>query len=251
MPRFCRFKWFGLFLANCLIWVGAQAATPGKIRVLLITGGHDYETEPFRQVFASFTNLVVQHVTQPKAQEYFRPEAARAYDVIVLYDMWQDISPEAKTHFTRLLREGKGLVATHHCLAGYQDWDEYARIIGGKYHEKKYVVNGVEQPASTYQHDVDFRVHVEDPAHPVTQGVKDFDIHDETYGGFTVAPGVKPLLTTTEPTNGKTLSWTHSYGKARVVYLQLGHDHVAYENPNYRRLLLQAIQWAAVPETEH
>ena len=41
---------------------------------------------------------------------------------------------------------------------------------------------GTEKPASTYKHDVDFKVHVEDPNHPVTHGIKDFAIHDETYG---------------------------------------------------------------------
>jgi hypothetical protein len=27
--------------------------------------------------------------------------------------------------------------------------------------------------------------------------------------------------------------------------MQSGHDHFAYENPNYQRLLRQAIQWTA------
>lgn len=31
-------------------------------------------------------------------------------------------------------QEGKGLVALHHCLASFQDWDEYPKIIGGRYH---------------------------------------------------------------------------------------------------------------------
>jgi len=35
------------------------------------------------------------------------------------------------------------------------------------------------------------------------------------------------------------------YGPARVVYLQSGHDHFAYENPNYQKLVRQAIWWAA------
>jgi type 1 glutamine amidotransferase len=29
------------------------------------------------------------------------------------------------------------------------------------------------------------------------------------------------------------------------VYLQLGHDHWAYENPNYRELVARAIRWVA------
>ena len=32
---------------------------------------------------------------------------------------------------------------------------------------------------------------------------------------------------------------------SRVVYLQLSHDHKAYENPNYQKLVAQAIRWTA------
>jgi len=56
---------------------------------------------------------------------------------------------------------------------------------------------------------------------------------------------VTPLLTTDEPTSTKTIGWAHTYGKSRVAYLELGHDHLAYENPSYQRLLAQAIRWTA------
>ena len=150
-----------------------------------------------------------------------------------------------KTNLVSLLKNGKGLVATHHCLAGYPAWDEYANIIGGKYYQEKTVEEGVERPASTYQHDVDFTVQVADAQHPVTKGLKDFKIHDETYGKFGVKPDVKVLLTTEEPTSTRSICWAKEYGRARVVYLALGHDHLAFENPNYRQLLAQAIQWTA------
>jgi hypothetical protein len=86
---------------------------------------------------------------------------------------------------------------------------------------------------------------VADLQHPVTQGVSDFDIHDETYGGFEVGAASHALLTTDEPTSGRVIGWAKTYEAARVVYLQLGHDHLGYENPNYRRLVAQAIRWTA------
>lgn len=244
----------GLLLAVWVMVGAAFAADAAKIRVLLITGGHDYDKAQFHQMFADLKDLEVRHVEHANTAgapdpvlAWFRPEAAGKYDVIVLYDMWQDMAEEGKANFVKLLRAGKGLVATHHCLCSYQKWDEYGRIVGGKYHLDKHTENGVEKPASTYQHDVDFRVHVEDPGHPITRGVSDFTIHDETYGGFSVNPDVTPLLTTTEPTSTKTLCWAHHYGKSRVVYLELGHDRVAYANPSYVKLLSQSIAWAALP----
>jgi type 1 glutamine amidotransferase len=238
-----------VLLAALLALVGAGAAQArpedNKIRVLLITGGHDFEHEPFLAVFRENPEISFEEVTQPKAQERFRPDAARPYDVIVLYDMWPEIGEEAKADFVNLLKQGKGLVALHHSIADYPNWDEYSRIIGAKYYLQKQVVNGVEKPVSIFQHGVRFTVRIADPKHPVTRGLKDFEILDETYGKFEVAPKVKPLLTTDTPTSGPIIGWVRNYGKARVVYLQLGHDHTAYEDPNYRRLVAQAIRWAA------
>lgn len=222
-----------------------EMAEKEPIRVLVVTGGHDFEREPFFALFQGYEDLTCQAVEHPRAHDLFKPEAAASYDVIVLYDMWQDITEEAKAHFISLLQRGKGLVALHHSLGSYQGWEEYTQIIGGKYHLQPYMKDGQERPASTFQHGVRFTVQIADPDHPVTRGLTSFEILDETYGLFEVLPQVKPLLTTEEPTSGPTIGWAHTYGRSRVVYLQLGHDHAAYENPAYRRLVVQAIRWTA------
>jgi len=223
---------------------GSGAQHP-KTRVLLVYGGHEFETNQFFQIFRDNPQITFKAVEHPKAQEWFRPEHSGEFDVLVFYDMWQSMSDEAKTSLVALLKAGKPLVALHHTLGAFQKWDEYASIVGGRYHLEKWIDHGVEKPGSTYHHDVDFTVKVADPNHPVTRSVPDFRIHDETYGGFEVKPESHVLLTTDEPSNGRNLAWWTTYGRARVVYLQLGHDHQAYENPNYRKLLAQAIDWAA------
>jgi uncharacterized protein len=233
----------GLFLSS--VRANAADARPASVRVLVIYGGHDFETNQFLRVFEENGDITFKTAVYPQAQALFKAEAARDYDVLVFYDMWPELSEEAKADLTNRLREGKGLLAMHHCLASFQKWDEYRNIIGGRYHTQKWTDHGVEKPGSTYQHDVDFKVNVADPDHFITRGVKDFTIHDEVYGGFEVLPEVHVLLTTDEPKNGHNVAWAKSYGAARIVYLQLGHDHQAYENANYRRLVKQAIQWVA------
>jgi hypothetical protein len=232
-----------LALGWTLVLGAAHAAEP--VRVLVVWGGHDFETNQFLQVFRANPAITFQTVQHPQAHAWFKADRAAQYDVLVFYDMWQEISPDARADFVSRLQEGKGLVALHHTLASYQQWPEYADIIGGKYHLENRVENGRTVPGSTYQHDVRFRVRVLDANHPVTRGVKDFEIQDETYGQFEVKAGVHPLLGTEERTSGPTIAWAKNYGQARVVYLELGHDHLAYENPNYRRLLAQAIRWTA------
>jgi type 1 glutamine amidotransferase len=216
-----------------------------KIRVLVVTGGHDFEKEPFLKLFKDNPEISYQATEHPNAHARLKPDAVNQFDVLVLYDLWQDITDEAKTNFLALLGAGKGLVVLHHAIASYQQWPEYSRIIGGRYYLAKTTVDGVEKPPSVFKHDMHFKVHVADATHPVTRGVTDFELHDETYGGFDVARDVHRLLTTDEPQSGPIIGWVKTYAAARVVYLQSGHDHFAYENPNFRRLLKQAIRWVA------
>lgn len=225
--------------------LGGAELAGGATRILLVTGGHDYEQGPFLEMFRSFDGVTFEHVMHPQAQARFAPEAAKAYDVVVMYDMYQKIDDATKANFEALLKQGKGLVVLHHAIANYNNWDRYAEIIGAKYYLQPMTVDGVQKARSLWKHDVEFRVQIATPDHPVTRGVRDFDIHDETYNLFDVQPGVTPLLTTTEATSGKTIGWAKTIGASRLVFIQLGHDHLAYENPNYRKLVRQAIQWTA------
>jgi type 1 glutamine amidotransferase len=223
----------------------ADLAQTGKIRALVVTGGHEFEQAPFFQVFHDNPDITFLAVEHPKAQAFFKAEAARQYDVLVLYDMHQEITDEAKADFISRLKEGKGLVVLHHAIASYQNWPEYAKIIGARYYLGETLVDGVRKPRSAWQHGVRFTIHVADPQHPVTQGMKDFETLDETYKLFDVAEGCHPLLTTDEPLSNKVIAWAKTYQAARVVYIQCGHDHTAYENPNYRQIVRQAIRWTA------
>ncbi len=72
--------------------------------------------------------------------------------------------------------------------------------------------------------DKKFKVHVADPNHPITRGLKDYDFVDETYDRVSVDPGVHALLTTDEPTSEKLIGWTKTYAKSKVCYFQSGHD---------------------------
>jgi type 1 glutamine amidotransferase len=245
MPRliqlFCSF----LFLTAPILAADSQSAAARKTRVLVFTGGHGFEKEQFFKLFKENPDISYQAVEHPNAYASLKSEAAKNWDVLVLYDMQQDIPEAAKQDFLARLKDGKGLVVLHHALCSYQHWPEYAKIVGGQYFLDKTVLDGVEHPTSSYKHDVDFQVHVADTAHPVAQGITDYKTHDETYFGCGVNIDCHPLLTTDEPTSTKVIAWAKAYAASRVVYIQSGHDHRGYENPNFQRLLHQAIQWTA------
>jgi type 1 glutamine amidotransferase len=220
-----------------------------KVKTLIISGGHEFEREAFFAMFDSFKDVAYREITHPQANQAYGSKMMDSVDVLIFYDMVQEISAPEKAALISLLEKGKGLLFLHHSLASYQNWDEFIKIIGGKYHLKK-EGDSAGMPESNYKHDVDVPVTVIDKNHPITEGVSDFVIHDEIYGNYTVLPGVYPLLMTDHPQSGDVLCWINHYKNSWIVYLQLGHDHFAYENPNYRRLVGQSIRWLANPSTK-
>jgi len=229
-----------LMLSLLIMFLGTLCADSPSKRVLLITGGHDFEHTPFIEMFDSFAGIEFDEAVQPQANDVYGATSAQ-YDALVFYDMVQDISDAQKQAFVDMLQQGKGVVFLHHSLVSYQEWEEFEDIIGGRYYLESEADSL--RPASTYRHDVNIPVKIVDRMHPITQSLDDFEILDEVYGGFNVLPSVHPLLSTSHPESGKIIGWTNEYGRSRVVYLQLGHGPSAYQNPNYQSLVRRSIEW--------
>jgi len=234
----------GLLLLAFLGAPSSQGAQ--KIRLLIMSGSHPYETNQFLQLFKDNPDVTFESIIHPHALTKLRAESAKDFDVLVLHDYAQQISGEAQADFLNLFKAGKGLLILHHAIAAYPDWPEYEKILGGRYYLKpKTIVNGVEKPRSRAREGAHIPVHIADAAHPATRGLQDFELRDETYFGYDVAPDSHLLLTTTNTNNAPSLAWSRTYAGARIIYLQLGHDHFAYEDPNYRQFVAQAIRWVA------
>ena len=212
-----------------------------SLRILLFTGGHSFDKDAFFGMFFSLDNLSRDTLTQPFANQSLLSDSIDRYDVIVFYDMWQDISSGEKEAFLRLTEKGTGLLFLHHSLASYQEWDIFESIRGGKYYERGY--DYAKEKLSGYRHDILMNVRITDPSHPVTLGMQDFEIHDEGYSNIGLFPGITPLLTTDHPDCSDTIAWTNYYNNSRIVYLLLGHDDNAYGNESFQELVLNAIEW--------
>jgi uncharacterized protein len=235
---------FTLIIFTFLLASAADIDKNKPIRILIITGGHNYNKESFNAMFASFGNTVSYQIAEfPAAYEMFLPQYRNKYDVLVFYHMWQTITDGQKTVFADCIRQGKPVVVLHHSICAFDNWEEYWHITGGKYFHKPTVLNGKEYPACSYIHDIHLFANVVDNKHPVTKGVNDFELFDETYKGYWVEPGVKALLTTTDTTSTPVIGWTKTYGKAKIVTIQSGHESPTFQNPNFRKLLIQAIEW--------
>jgi len=205
------------------------------LRVLLVTGGHDYDNR-FHRVL-DHDGWAVTVDPHPRA---FSGDVRGRFDVVVLYDMTSDVDEQRRSNFREFAEAARGIVVLHHALVGYQDWPWYEALIGAKYLE------GPEPgwPKSTFEHDVHMRVRVE-RKHPVTAGLpEEFEIDDETYGGMRIADTNEVLLTTDAGTSDGPLAWVSAYEGARVATIQLGHGPGAFSDANYLRLVKNAVKWA-------
>lgn len=221
------------------------AAEEGKIRVLLTVGGHAFEEQPFYAMFDAMADVEYKKIDMPKEADLLKPGLEKDYDCIVMYDMNPGLTPEQQANFAQLAQSGIGIVSMHHNMGANRDWPEYRKIIGGKFVFENMEIDGQQYKPSTWSHGETMKVTVVDKQHPITQGVEDFEIHDETYGGYYTSADAKVLLKTDHPKNDPELAWVTQHGKSRVFYLMLGHDGLAYGNPSFRKVLHQGIRWAA------
>lgn len=213
-----------------------------SVKIMLVTGGHSYDTIPFFQLFDAMEGIEYTHFAQPEANNAIAEGVAENFDVLVFYDMWQEISEMQKTAYTALTQKGKPMLFLHHSLVSYQSWPQFEKLLGGRYIEKR---RGIpEKELSTYEHDV--WVYIQPVGnHPVTKGFSSLRFFDEVYGNYRVSEDVIPIITTNHPQSELIIGWENRFNKSRIIYLQPGHDSRTYETADYRRLLLQAIRYLA------
>jgi type 1 glutamine amidotransferase len=231
-------------IAVLFIFVLASNLCTGQnLKVMLVTGGHAFDTLQFFQMFDVFEGIDYEHFAQPQANQKLVKDLARDFDVVVFYDMWKTISAEEKAAYIKLSKQGKPFLFLHHSIASYQNWPEFEQIVGGKFVEKGRRVP--EELVSSFDHDVWVYCDVVNYT-PVTSGFRQLRFFDEVYGNLRISDNVKPLLKTKHPKSTEYVAWENVYNQSNIIYIQPGHDRRTYESEEYRKLILQAIKYLAI-----
>jgi len=224
------------------LWLAAFAWGAGQdsavaVRVQLVTGGHSHDIS-FYDAFSGNPDFVVDVNPHPGA---FQSDMRKSVDVLVLYDM-ADVDGEVERgHLRDFLEAGKGMVVLHHAIIDNQHWPWwYEEVVGGRY----LLQSEGNQRASSCEHGVKLKIRPVG-AHPITDGIGEFGIVDEVYNYMWRSPKSRVLLEADKPEGEKAVAWIGPWEKSRVVVIQLGHGREAHENPNFRKLLRNAILWAA------
>lgn len=240
---------FFIFTALSIVCGSYATKSSGKQKqVLIVTDNRKFNREAFFDIFKSFDNMNFTKISHPEIVNFFKTDSIRTFDAIVFYDMPEQVilTDKQKQNFLDFFNEGAPAIFLHHSLLSYRQWEQFPEIIGGRYYNKTPLIteNG-DTLQSVYQHDVHFKVNIVDAKHPITRGMKDFEITDEVYNNYYVKDDVEVLLTTEHPLSGQKLGWINTFGNSRVVYLMNGHGETAYQNPDFRKLLHNAILWVS------
>ena len=161
------------------------------------------------------------------------------YSVVLLhFQNWQVPGPgvASRENLQRYVKNGGGLMSVHFaCGAWYDEWPEFAKLVGRVWGGPQMRGHDPRGP---------FTVQIVDREHPITRGLKDWRMVDETYEMAGAGQDSHVLLTTDHPKSMPTIAWTRSYKRSRVFCYQSGHDNIAFSDPNFRRFLSRGVQWA-------
>lgn len=217
------------------------------MKVLVLCGDYWHPAEVIRRGMEALAGKEFQFDFVEDAKDILYPEMLRQYDVIMNCKMnhlsesnqteWfqpgvTEVTPE---HFRQFVEQGGGFLAVHGGAA-YDEKDSsgYTDFLGCFF---------VRHPARC-----DIQLTVEQK-HPVTEGVDGFVYHDEHYCLSVTAKDAQELCTTHSATGGDQVGgYVRSLGKGRMCMLAPGHVLSTWMQPEFQRMVENALRWCAGKE---
>lgn len=220
--------------------VAAEAPEPVKC-LMVGTGPHGEAVmdDVLKDIQENYPTVAI---TLTENIEDLRLENLKKFDVLMLIQIKVENGqpPDfVKEGIIEFLKGGGGLVVTHFAVSNTQEWRDSIDIFGAMW------VSGKSTHGPYHQ----FRVDVVDEAHPIIEGVKPFTTNDELYFNLLMRPDMHVIMAANEERFGHTVAEpmlaTHYVHNARCVYFALGHDVASCQPPEFRKILVQSVEWAA------
>ncbi|WP_367873040.1 ThuA domain-containing protein [Luteolibacter sp. Populi] len=236
----------------------AKPAKPRKILVFSKTGGFYHDsiatgklalTELGKKTGAFETVLSDDIVN-------FEPKTIDQFDAIVFLSTTGDPfagapnADELKKSLMSFVKGGKGFIGIHAATDTFYNWADYGEMIGGYF-------DGHPWGAGTQ---VSIKVEPGKEKHPLVAMFdgKNVDFKEEIYQLKDPYNSKKvDLLLRLDPEKSDMnvqglkredkdwgVAWARSWGKGRVFYCSLGHNHEMYWHPTVLKHYLAGIQWA-------
>jgi type 1 glutamine amidotransferase len=227
----------GAFQMNA---VAADAKAPVKcLWIGMAAHGEPTMEDALRDIKENYPSVAI---TATENIEDLKIENLKNYDVLAIHQIKVEGGnpPDyVKQGIVDFLKGGGGLFISHFAVANVQEWRDSIDIYGAMWVSGK----------STHDPYHEFRVDVADETHPIVEGVKPFTTNDELYFNLLMRPDMRVVMTANQERFGHTIAEpilvTHYFQNARCVYFALGHDVKSTQVPEYRKIIVQSIEWAA------
>lgn len=208
-----------------------------KINVMVM-GGHTtgfHQFEIMGPIYRKFLTEAGFDVLITEDRQDFTPDRIKPFDVIVDYTTGEDLTPDQAKGLLGGIIGGKGFVGVHSAADSFKATPGYINMVGGKF-----LTHPSFWPKLTFN--------VKNRHHPVMDGIEDFQMEEElylmeTYGHFEL------LLSAWFKGFERPICWVKPYGHGRVVYTALGHAQQQTDNPNFQKLVVNAVRWTRNPDT--
>ena len=207
------------------------------MKALIVQGGWEgHEPKPVAGIIAKALRGEGFDVEVSDTLDSFSDvEKLKALDLIV--PIWTMATREEGQKVRPVLeavRSGVGIAGCHGGMGdAFREETEYQFMVGGQW---------VAHPGGD---GVEYTVHIEHEASPITEGLTDFTVSSELYY-MHVDPGNRVLATTQYAGVTAPVAWTKMYGKGRVFYCSLGHvAQVFDQDPQILTMLTRGMVWAA------
>lgn len=222
-------------LAAVVAFAHAAVSSAAPLRVFIRAsekthgpGEHDYP-----QFLADWKRLLGQRGAKADGALRFPTQAELAKtDVLIVYAAdGANVAPADRANLEAFLQRGGGMVVLHDGMCG-SDAEWFAGVAGG-----------AQQHGSTnWQRGLTGLYF--DRAHPITEGVSNFDLDDELFFNLQLAPSAK-VLARTFRTAKEILPqmWTYERGAGRVFVSCQGHRYANFALPHFRGLILRGVAW--------
>lgn len=233
------------------------AQSPAPKRLLVIGETKDFQHDSISHAMTSLSNwgretglwkttirTDTQLITNAKVPR--DPKTLKSFDAVAFFTTGElPMNDEQKAALMSFVKdEGKGFIAMHSAADTFYSWPEYGELVGGYF-------DG--HPWNTFK----APIVVEDADHPTVKHFpKSFVLEDEIYQYKNFSrDNVRVLLRLDESKvnmsakgiNRKDgdfpIAWVKNHGKGRVFATTIGHTEAAYDNPQVKTMMIEAVKW--------
>ena len=234
----------------------ADPTSPAHRRALVVRGGWDGHMPV--ETTAVFIPFLQQHGFEVRIEDGTAVYRDAAYldtvDLIVQINTMSTIEPDELAGLQRAVRNGTGLAGWHGGIAdSYRNSVDYLHMIGGQFahHAGK---DPAERTGGQEDNYLRYTVHITElgRAHPITEGIDDFELVTEQYWVFsdeyndvlaTTTQAVRPWDAWNRPVTSPAI-WTRQWGAGRIFVSAPGHRIEIVEEPHVKQIIERGLLWA-------